>query len=94
MLIIPSHGFQTTFPKKIREQLSLFVSDALEWKVENGRIIVTSPQAEFLCHGTVMTKYISIRQMEMVPGIEMSGKCSRFHKCALKIMGEFYIGRC
>ncbi len=48
MQTVISSKFQTTIPKKIREQLSLSVSDALEWKVDNGRIIVTSPQADFL----------------------------------------------
>ncbi len=48
MQTVISSKFQTTIPKKIREQLSLSVSDALEWEVENGRIIVTSPQADFL----------------------------------------------
>ena len=48
MQTIISSKFQTTIPKKIREKLSLSVSDYLEWEVENGRIIVTSPQADFL----------------------------------------------
>lgn len=50
MQTVISSKFQTTIPKKIREQLSLSVGDYLEWKVENGRIIVTSPQADFLKH--------------------------------------------
>ncbi len=48
MQTIISSKFQTTIPKKIREQLSLSVSDALEWEVKDGRIIVSSPQADFL----------------------------------------------
>jgi AbrB family looped-hinge helix DNA binding protein len=48
MQTVISSKFQTTIPKKIREQLSLSVSDFLEWEVEDGRIIVTSPQADFL----------------------------------------------
>ena len=48
MQTVITSKFQTTIPKKIREQLSLSVSDALEWKIEDGRIIVTSPQADFL----------------------------------------------
>jgi len=48
MQTVISSKFQTTIPKKIREQLSLSVSDALEWEVEDGRIIVTSPRADFL----------------------------------------------
>ncbi len=48
MQTVISSKFQTTIPKKIREQLSLSVSDALAWEVEDGRIIVTSPKADFL----------------------------------------------
>lgn len=48
MQTIISSKFQTTIPKKIREQLSLSVSDALEWSVENGRIIVSFPRTDFL----------------------------------------------
>lgn len=48
MQTVISSKFQTTIPKKIREQLSLSVSDTLEWEVQDGRIIVTSPQADFL----------------------------------------------
>lgn len=48
MQTVISSKFQTTIPKKIREQLSLSVSDSLKWEVEDGRIIVTSPQADFL----------------------------------------------
>ncbi len=48
MQTVISSKFQTTIPKKIREQLSLSVSDTLEWEVKDGRIIVTSAQADFL----------------------------------------------
>jgi AbrB family looped-hinge helix DNA binding protein len=48
MQTVISSKFQTTIPKKIREQLSLSVSDTLEWEVEDGRIIVTSAQSDFL----------------------------------------------
>ncbi len=48
MQTVITSKFQTTIPKKIREQLSLAVSDTLEWKVEGNRIIVTSPRADFL----------------------------------------------
>ncbi len=48
MQTIISSKFQTTIPKKIREQLSLSVSDTLEWRVEDGRIIVTFPRTDFL----------------------------------------------
>ncbi len=42
--------FQTTIPKAIRENLKLSVSDAIEWKVENGKAIVTPVQKKFLKH--------------------------------------------
>ncbi len=48
MQTVITSKFQTTIPKKIREQLSLSVSDILEWEVKDGRIIVTRPQADFL----------------------------------------------
>jgi len=40
--------FQTTIPKAIRENLSLGVSDTLEWKVDHGKIIVAPKQKNFL----------------------------------------------
>jgi len=48
MQTVISSKFQTTIPKKIREQLSLSVSDTLDWEVKDGRIIVTSVQSDFL----------------------------------------------
>ena len=48
MQTVISSIFQTTIPKKIREQLALSVRDTLEWRVEGGRIIVTAPQPDFL----------------------------------------------
>ena len=42
--------FQTTIPKAIRENLKLSVSDAIEWKIENGKAIVTPVQKKFLRH--------------------------------------------
>lgn len=40
--------FQTTIPKKIREQLHLSVHDSLNWRVEKGNIIVSPMPAKFL----------------------------------------------
>jgi AbrB family looped-hinge helix DNA binding protein len=40
--------FQTTIPKAIRENLALVVNDTLEWKVEQGKIIVAPKQKNFL----------------------------------------------
>jgi bifunctional DNA-binding transcriptional regulator/antitoxin component of YhaV-PrlF toxin-antitoxin module len=42
--------FQTTIPKAIRENLKLSVSDAIEWKIANGKAIVTPVQKKFLKH--------------------------------------------
>jgi len=40
--------FQTTIPKAVRENLKLSVQDALEWKVERGKVIVYPAQKKFL----------------------------------------------
>ena len=40
--------FQTTIPKKIREQLNLSIHGSLDWQVEKGHIVVTSITAHFL----------------------------------------------
>lgn len=40
--------FQTTIPKAVRENLKLSVQDALEWKIERGKIVVYPAQKKFL----------------------------------------------
>lgn len=40
--------FQTTIPKAVRESLKLSVQDALEWKIERGKVIVYPAQKKFL----------------------------------------------
>ena len=40
--------FQTTIPKTVRESLKLSVQDALEWKIERGKVIVYPAQKKFL----------------------------------------------
>ena len=42
--------FQTTIPKDIRENLKISVNDALDWKIENGKAVVTPLKAPFLKH--------------------------------------------
>ena len=42
--------FQTTIPKKIREQLHLSIHDTLEWHIEDGKISVSPVSADFLSH--------------------------------------------
>lgn len=48
MQTVITSKFQTTIPKKIREKLLLSVKDTLDWKIEDGRIIVSSMQTHFL----------------------------------------------
>ncbi|MCI5140409.1 MAG: AbrB/MazE/SpoVT family DNA-binding domain-containing protein [Candidatus Electrothrix sp. ATG1] len=50
MQTVITSKFQTTIPKKIREKLMLSVKDTLDWKVVNGRIIVSPMQTDFLKH--------------------------------------------
>ncbi|MBA3027938.1 MAG: AbrB/MazE/SpoVT family DNA-binding domain-containing protein [Desulfobacteraceae bacterium] len=40
--------FQTTIPKAIRKHLGLSINDALEWKLENGKITVCPAKDLFL----------------------------------------------
>lgn len=40
--------FQTTIPKAVRERLKLSVHDALEWKIERGRAVVSPLNKPFL----------------------------------------------
>ncbi|MBN1904263.1 MAG: type II toxin-antitoxin system PrlF family antitoxin [Deltaproteobacteria bacterium] len=47
---IVTSKFQTTIPKTVRDNLKIKVNDAIEWKIENGRVIITPVQAKFLKH--------------------------------------------
>jgi AbrB family looped-hinge helix DNA binding protein len=40
--------YQTTIPKVIRETLGLSVKDALEWKVEKGKVTLYPAKRNFL----------------------------------------------
>jgi AbrB family looped-hinge helix DNA binding protein len=40
--------YQTTIPKAIRDNLGLSVKDALEWKLENGKVVVYPAKQQFL----------------------------------------------
>lgn len=40
--------FQTTIPKGVREHLGLSINDALEWKLEDGKITIYPAQNFFL----------------------------------------------
>jgi AbrB family looped-hinge helix DNA binding protein len=48
MKSIITSKYQTTIPKAIREHLGLSVKDALEWKVEKGKISVYPARTNFL----------------------------------------------
>jgi len=48
MQSIITSKYQTTIPKAIRENLGLSVKDALEWKVEKGKVVLSSAKRNFL----------------------------------------------
>lgn len=48
MRTVITSKYQTTIPKAIRENLNLSINDALEWRVENGKIVVLPTQKNFL----------------------------------------------
>ncbi|MCI5157309.1 MAG: AbrB/MazE/SpoVT family DNA-binding domain-containing protein [Candidatus Electrothrix sp. AUS1_2] len=50
MQTVITSKFQTTIPKEIREKLLLSVKDTLNWEIEDGRIIVSPMQTDFLRH--------------------------------------------
>lgn len=42
--------YQTTIPKKVRDQLGIAVNDSLEWIVDEGRVIVHPVHSAFLSY--------------------------------------------
>ncbi|NWF54194.1 MAG: type II toxin-antitoxin system PrlF family antitoxin [Syntrophaceae bacterium] len=48
MQSIITSKFQTTIPKAVRENLKLSIQDALEWKIERGKVVVSPVQKKFL----------------------------------------------
>ena len=42
--------YQTTIPKAIRENLGLSVKDALEWKLEKGKVTLYPAKRNFLTY--------------------------------------------
>ena len=46
--------FQITIPKGIRDHLKLSVHDTLDWKVVNGKAVVTPVQKRFLNYRNVI----------------------------------------
>ena len=48
--------YQTTIPKAVREKLGITINDALEWIVEQGRVVVLPVHNDFLSYqGSVKT---------------------------------------
>jgi AbrB family looped-hinge helix DNA binding protein len=54
MQSVISSKFQTTIPKAVRENLKLSVQDALEWKIERGKVIVYPAQKKFLQYKNIV----------------------------------------
>jgi AbrB family looped-hinge helix DNA binding protein len=50
MQTVITSKYQTTIPKAIRESLSLCIKDSLEWKIENGKIVLYPVKMVFLNH--------------------------------------------
>jgi len=50
MQSVVTSKYQTTIPKDVRSQLKISVSDTLEWKVEEGKAVVSPVQMRFLEH--------------------------------------------
>ena len=48
MRTIITSKYQTTIPKPIRDAMNLSVSDTIEWKIENGKIIMIPSKKHFL----------------------------------------------
>ncbi len=40
--------YQTTIPKAIRDAMNLSVRDTIEWKIENGKIVIIPLRKHFL----------------------------------------------
>jgi AbrB family looped-hinge helix DNA binding protein len=54
MQSIITSKYQTTIPKAIREEIGLSVKDALDWKVERGKIIIWPSKRNFLKYRNVI----------------------------------------
>lgn len=48
MKSIITSKFRTTIPKAVRESFGLSVKDVLEWKVEDGKVVVYPVRPHFL----------------------------------------------
>ncbi|WP_096893464.1 AbrB/MazE/SpoVT family DNA-binding domain-containing protein [Candidatus Scalindua japonica] len=55
--------FQTTIPREIRDRLKLSVSDSIEWKIEEDKIVVGPVNKPFLKYkGSIKIKSGNIRE--------------------------------
>lgn len=54
MQSIITSKYQTTIPKAIRENIGLSIKDALDWKVERGRVIISPAKLNFLKYRNVI----------------------------------------
>ena len=70
MQSIITSKYQTTIPKAIREDIGLSVKDALDWKVEKGKIIVSPAKPKFLQYQNT----IKTGQGDVTSDIEASRK--------------------
>ena len=53
---IVTSKYQTTIPKAVRDKLGISIHDALEWVVEQGRVVVHPVHSDFLRYrGSVKT---------------------------------------
>ncbi|MBU0480273.1 MAG: AbrB/MazE/SpoVT family DNA-binding domain-containing protein [Proteobacteria bacterium] len=48
MRTVITSKFQTTIPKGVREKLKLSVHDALDWKVEKGKVVLEPLHKNFI----------------------------------------------
>jgi AbrB family looped-hinge helix DNA binding protein len=46
--------FQVTIPREIRSRLKLNVSDSIEWKIEESRVVVEPVSKPFLAYGGII----------------------------------------
>lgn len=62
--------FQTTIPKKIREEMKLSINDSIEWKIENGKVFIEPANKPFLYYRSS----INVGAGDIEEDIEMAKK--------------------
>ncbi|RLA97512.1 MAG: AbrB family transcriptional regulator [Deltaproteobacteria bacterium] len=48
MRTVITSKYQTTIPKKIREAMNISIKDTIEWKIEDGKIVIVPLKKKFL----------------------------------------------